>query len=148
MRIAGLAWLMVCALAAPALALGADDGRGRALYETACDRCHDTSVHQREVRKAKSISAIRAEVERWSKDLGVGWSGEEIDDVTVYLNKRYYFFDCPKRLCRVGPTARNIRRRSLDISVFSESNRRSGVALPGGVFPVGRGYLNVLQRIP
>ena len=124
MRIAGLVWLAVGALAAPSLALGADASRGRVLYETACDRCHETSVHRREGRKANSISAVRAEVERWSKDLGVGWSVEEIDDVTVYLNKRYYFFHGPKRLCRAGPTARDVGRPIPKVSAFSESNRR------------------------
>jgi len=127
MRFVGLAWLMMCALGTPALTLGADAGRGRALYETACNRCHDTSVHTREARKAKSISAIRASVKRWSEELGVGWSGDEIDDVTIYLNERYYFFDCPKRLCRLGPTAREVGRRATDVSELSELERWPGI---------------------
>jgi len=137
MRTEGMAWLLACAMCAPALTMGADAGRGRALYETACNRCHDTSVHARRARKARSFPAIRAQVVRWSTEIGAGWSREEIDDVTVYLNGRYYFFDCPQRLCRVGPTASDIGRRSDDGSGLSEVERWPGITRAGGVFIAG-----------
>lgn len=133
MQIVGVAWLLACAMCAPALAMGAEAGRGRALYDTACNRCHDTSVHARRARKAKSFPAIRAQVVRWSTELGAGWSREEIDDVTVYLNGRYYFFECPQLLCRVGPTASDIGRRSDIGSGSSEVAGWPGIALAGGV---------------
>ena len=38
---------------------------------------------------------------RWSGNLSLQWAAEEIDDVTVYLNGRYYRFACPPAACKV-----------------------------------------------
>jgi mono/diheme cytochrome c family protein len=81
--------------AAPA----ADAQRGRALYESRCDVCHNTGVHQRDSRKAQSYAAIREEVVRWNRTLNGAWTNEEIEDVTLFLNDRYYNFDCPEAVC-------------------------------------------------
>jgi hypothetical protein len=37
-----------------------------------------------------SLEALRARVGAWSMHSGLGWSAEEIDDVTGYLNQRFY----------------------------------------------------------
>jgi mono/diheme cytochrome c family protein len=88
-------------LAGPSGAQAAADAeRGKALYETRCSACHASSVHQREARKAKSFDALRAQVQRWSAEVGGGWSDDEIDDVALYLNQRYYRFPCPQSVCR------------------------------------------------
>lgn len=76
--------------------------RGKSLYETKCHECHSRSVHHRESRKAKSYTAVRKEVERWEGALGGGWSKEDVDDVTLYLNETYYKHPCPKSTCRSG----------------------------------------------
>lgn len=89
------------ALAQPFAAAGADAERGRALYETRCDGCHAESVHGRARREASSFESIRGWVRRWSGNLGLKWTAEEIDDVTVYLNGRYYRFACPPAACKV-----------------------------------------------
>jgi len=102
MRIIKLALALACAMCAPASAPGADAGRGRALYEVRCDLCHGTGVHVRESRNATSFEGLRKQVERWNTNLGGGWSADEINDVTVYLNGRYYFFPCPESVCRSG----------------------------------------------
>jgi mono/diheme cytochrome c family protein len=70
------------------------------LYETRCNACHASSVHQRKARKAKSFDGLRAQVLRWSAEVGGSWSGDEIDDVTLYLNQRYYRFGCPQSVCK------------------------------------------------
>jgi mono/diheme cytochrome c family protein len=81
-------------------AVAADPGRGSMLYETRCNACHASSVHQRKARKAKSFDGLRAQVLRWSAEVGGSWSGDEIDDVTLYLNQRYYRFRCPQSVCK------------------------------------------------
>jgi mono/diheme cytochrome c family protein len=94
--------LLGCALAASTAstsALAASIARGKTLYETKCHACHDRSVHNRKARKAKSVQSIRREVVRWDDALGGGWTKEEVDDVTVYLNETYYRFRCPDSLC-------------------------------------------------
>ncbi|MEO6022003.1 MAG: hypothetical protein ABIP64_02590 [Burkholderiales bacterium] len=77
----------------------ADPGRGRALYETQCMECHDVSVHGRKNRDAKNYEDIRKWVARWNRNLGGYWGKEEIEDVTDYLNERYYSFPCTGLEC-------------------------------------------------
>ena len=81
-------------------AFAAEPARGSVLYETRCIACHARSVHQRGARKAESFGALRAQVLRWSAEVGGSWSADEIDDVTVYLNQQYYRFLCPQSLCK------------------------------------------------
>lgn len=83
----------------------ADVERGGRLYETRCQACRATSVHNRGARKAKSFDRIRAQVERWSIEVGGNWTADEIDDVAVYLNQRYYRFPCPPSMCKANQAA-------------------------------------------
>ncbi len=78
----------------------ADAERGKILYETRCSACHASSVHQRSARKAKSFDGLRAQVLRWSTEVGGSWSADEIDGVALYLNRRYYRFPCPPGVCK------------------------------------------------
>jgi len=65
--------------------------RGQTLYENHCQSCHEDWVHKREqARVVGSLDALRARVAGWSVHSGLGWSAEEIDDVTGYLNRRFY----------------------------------------------------------
>lgn len=93
----------VCAL--PLASPGADAERGRALYEQRCDSCHAESVHGRAKREANGFESLRGWVRRWSGNLGLKWSAEEIDDVSRYLNGRYYRFACPPDTCRKSGAA-------------------------------------------
>ena len=95
MRMAAL--LILSFLCLPGAA--AEGERGRILYEARCIACHNASVHSRDPRQARDFDGIRAQVRRWSGETGAGWSREEIDEVTVYLNRRYYRYDCPALLC-------------------------------------------------
>ncbi len=77
-------------MAAPVTAETFD--RGQALYENHCEACHDTGAHLRGERRATSISDIRKWVTTWGFHAGLGWSDEEVDDVTDFLNRRFYQF--------------------------------------------------------
>jgi mono/diheme cytochrome c family protein len=67
--------------------------RGQALYENHCRSCHETGAHTRKDHRAKSIEDIRSRVAAWSIHSGLGWGPEEIEDVTRYLNRRFYQLD-------------------------------------------------------
>ena len=69
--------------------------RGELLYSTHCIGCHNTQVHWRDHRLAKDWSGLRAQVRRWQANAGLGWSDEEVSDVTRYLNGLYYHFAPP-----------------------------------------------------
>jgi mono/diheme cytochrome c family protein len=92
--------LLALACALPPAASAADAERGRSLYESRCDNCHTESVHGRAKREASGFESLRGWVRRWSGNLGLKWTDEEIDDVTVYLNGRYYRFACPPSACK------------------------------------------------
>ena len=102
LRHRALATALLCAgiTAAPAPAGAQDTARGRALYEARCDRCHETSVHQRSRRAAGSFAEIRGYVVRWDRELGPIWTREDIDAVTRWLNERYYRYPCPTEVCK------------------------------------------------
>jgi mono/diheme cytochrome c family protein len=70
---------------------GAAFDRGQALYENHCRSCHEEWAHKREEgRVVGSLDGLRARVAAWSVHSGLDWSAEEIDDVTDYLNRRFY----------------------------------------------------------
>jgi mono/diheme cytochrome c family protein len=79
--------LLSCSMPASA---GAE--RGRLLYENHCMGCHISTVHVREQRKSKTPAEVRAWILRWSAELKLGWSEDELADVYRYLNNRYYKF--------------------------------------------------------
>jgi hypothetical protein len=68
----------------------ANSERGQLLYENHCMGCHESVVHVRERRHTKTLPELRAEINRWAKELKLGWGSEEVGDVLDYLNARYY----------------------------------------------------------
>jgi len=68
----------------------AEFDRGQALYENHCRECHESWAHTREGRHVASLDALRKRVAAWSIHTGLGWSNEEVDDVTDYLNRQFY----------------------------------------------------------
>lgn len=74
--------------------------RGQLLYESTCVQCHAESVHNRKQRIAQSFDDVRWYVTRWSKAAGKTWSADNIHDVTLYLNERYYRYPCPTASCK------------------------------------------------
>jgi mono/diheme cytochrome c family protein len=105
--VAGL--LVATGIAAALPAAAQDLERARALYETRCGACHERSVHRRESRRATDFATLRAEVSRWNASAGSEWRSEEIDLVTVYLNRLYYSFPCPPEHCPIAPRAASQR---------------------------------------
>jgi hypothetical protein len=95
-----LAAFALAALLAPPV-IAAQPDRGRDLYELRCQGCHAESVHSRTKRVARSFDEVRDWVIRWNASLGAGWTAEEIDDVTLHLNTRYYRYPCPVTVCKV-----------------------------------------------
>ena len=82
----------VFTLAGQPAALGADAGRGRALYENHCVVCHTSKVHRREPRMAANDAQLYTIVNNWQAEQGLRWSREEIDDVVYYLKLTQYNF--------------------------------------------------------
>jgi hypothetical protein len=74
------------------LSVSAGPERGQLLYENHCTSCHASTVHIREQRKVKSPAELRAFIQRWSGELKLTWSAEELNDVYLHLNNRYYKF--------------------------------------------------------
>ena len=70
--------------------LAADASRGQLLYENHCMVCHTSVVHVRDRRKAKTREDIQSWIRRWQAELGLSWGPNEIDDVTEFLNDRFY----------------------------------------------------------
>ena len=66
--------------------------RGAMLYENHCTICHTSVVHVREDHRATSDVDVENWVRRWSSDQKLGWSDEDVADVTAYLLRTFYNF--------------------------------------------------------
>jgi mono/diheme cytochrome c family protein len=95
-----LAMLAAALIASAPVTAAADSERGRGLYETRCGNCHSHSVHGREKREARDFEAVRGWVRRWSGNLGLAWTDDDINDVSEHLNALYYRYPCPTHICR------------------------------------------------
>lgn len=70
-----------------------DNGtRGELLYKNHCRVCHESNVHMRENRRAKSMKEVISWIQRWSSHLKLDWDNDEIQDVAQHLNETYYKF--------------------------------------------------------
>jgi mono/diheme cytochrome c family protein len=65
---------------------------GASLYENHCTGCHESRVHIREKRKAKSLAEVEAWVRQREAAQSLGWDDEEIKAVRDYLNSQYYHY--------------------------------------------------------
>jgi mono/diheme cytochrome c family protein len=64
--------------------------RGELLYGNHCGECHSEKKHWRSQRAATDWASLSALVRRWQGELQLGWSDADIDEVTRYLNERFY----------------------------------------------------------
>ena len=71
--------------------------RGQLLYENHCQACHTSIVHVRETRRARSLKDLEYWVRRWSGELELQWSADDINDVVDYLNLRFYKIEAPSK---------------------------------------------------
>ena len=87
--IALISLLMIAACSDP----GEDDPvvRGERIHKV-CLPCHGTSLYVSPQREIKSLPALRQEVARWGDYYNPALSGQDIDDVTAYLNANFYNF--------------------------------------------------------
>lgn len=85
--------VILLAVNASSLALPEEDlARGKLLYATHCISCHTVEVHWRDKKLVSNWGSLKAQVARWQKVAGLGWSGDDIEQVSVYLNATYYHF--------------------------------------------------------
>lgn len=67
-----------------------DAERGELLYENHCSTCHEDHVHMRQGSSILTIDEVSAQVERWAKELKLGWNDQDVFDVREYLLSTYY----------------------------------------------------------
>ena len=84
--------LLAGSMALPGVVVPAEIDRGQALYENHCKSCHETQLHELEQRRAKSLQDIRRWVATWAFHAKLDWTADEINDVTDFLNRRFYKF--------------------------------------------------------
>jgi hypothetical protein len=84
---------LLCCINVPSLAANAtNEFRGELLYTTNCDACHDASMHWRDKKLAKDWKSLKGQVTRWQTIAKASWNAQDIVDVTLYLNNRYYHY--------------------------------------------------------
>jgi len=66
-----------------------DIKNGDTLHGVKCTRCHDSSVYTRADKKVKTLPRLSKQVRFCKDNLGITWFDDEVEDVTVYLNKNY-----------------------------------------------------------
>lgn len=90
--------------------------RGYMLYNQHCVECHTAQVHWRDGRLATDWKSLNAQVRRWQSVAHLNWSEEDIQNVTRYLNTRYYDFWPPTEITTVPVTAPPTQRRSAAVA--------------------------------
>lgn len=75
-------------LALPARA----QSRGELLYSTHCIACHTSQMHWRDQKLATNWDSLKAQVQRWQASALLGWSEQDVLEVTRYLNDTFYRF--------------------------------------------------------
>ena len=65
--------------------------RGEQIHKV-CLPCHNTTLYVSPQRKIKSLPELREEVARWGDYYNPALSQQDIDDVTAYLNAKFYNF--------------------------------------------------------
>ncbi|MBF0157938.1 MAG: cytochrome c [Magnetococcales bacterium] len=85
--------MIVPAAMAQDVAQNADDSKGQALHQTSCVRCHDHSVYTRSDRKMKSADQLRIRVAFCGQQVNAQWFDDEVDAVTLWLNRSFYKFN-------------------------------------------------------
>ena len=65
--------------------------RGEQIHKV-CLPCHNTTLYVSPQRKIKSLPELREEVARWGDYYNPALSRQDVDDVTAYLNAKFYNF--------------------------------------------------------
>jgi mono/diheme cytochrome c family protein len=80
----------------------ADPARGELLYQSACAACHSKQTHWRGRHRGSDWAGLLEQVTQWQTVAGQNWNAEEIEDVSAYLNRRFYGLPCPLPRCSAG----------------------------------------------
>jgi len=64
--------------------------RGQLLYDTHCVACHTQQIHWRDAGVVRNWNELRAQVTRWQAAARLGWTEDDIGQVTRYLNATIY----------------------------------------------------------
>ena len=70
--------------------------RGQLLYDTHCIECHNAQVHWRALSQARDWKDLLYQVNRWQAAAQLGWSEDDIAEVTQHLNDTIYKFAIPR----------------------------------------------------
>ncbi|WP_295583582.1 cytochrome c [uncultured Lamprocystis sp.] len=62
------------------------------LHEEHCIKCHGTEVYSRTDRKVTSLGGLSSQVRQCETALSLRWFDEDIDEMTTFLNDRFYHF--------------------------------------------------------
>jgi mono/diheme cytochrome c family protein len=65
--------------------------RGKEIHKV-CLPCHNTTLYVSPQREITSLPELRQEVARWGDYYDPALSQQDIDDVTAYLNAKFYKF--------------------------------------------------------
>lgn len=69
--------------------------RGELLYSTHCLACHGAQLHWRDKKSATDWTSLQTQVRHWQAVSSLGWSEQDITEVTRHLNQTIYHFELP-----------------------------------------------------
>ena len=69
-----------------------DNYRGAMLYENHCIECHTRQIHWRKKKMVTDWKSLIIQVDRWQDISGLEWSKTDIEEVSRYLNGKYYHY--------------------------------------------------------
>lgn len=69
-----------------------DSHRGAMLYANHCIECHSTQIHWREKKTVTDWKSLITQVDRWQHISRLEWGKSNIEEVSRYLNGKYYHY--------------------------------------------------------
>jgi hypothetical protein len=84
--------LIIFALLFSSSVWSADTENGETLHAENCVKCHDSSAYTRNPRRVNDLQQLGVQVRACKDNLGITWFDDEVDDVILYLNQKYYHF--------------------------------------------------------
>lgn len=76
--------------------------RGALLYATHCVACHSEQLHWRDKKQVVDWASLKAQVQLWQATGMLGWTEDDVQQVSRYLNDTYYRMTAPETLGAVA----------------------------------------------